>query len=223
MTHHSSVEQLSIYLDDRLDEPERRRVEGHLAECEDCRRRLAGMRRVVQGLERLERTAPPPQLAHQVEQRIGFEAGRQGLLDRVERRLNLMMAQPSILPTFALVVALAAIVYLFAYGLERYQQRGVPVILEPPAGNVEQEPAESREVEVDGRVFTPRDGGWQEMGSMGAAPTLVLDLTTTAGRSQWIERYPELGRLSRELEGRVVLRLEEEWVEVILPAERPKK
>jgi anti-sigma factor RsiW len=221
MTHHSSVEQLSIYLDDRLGEPERRRLERHLAACDDCRRRLAGMRRVVQGLERLERTAPPPQLAHQVEQRIGLEAGRQRLLERVERRLNLMMAQPSILPTFALVIALAVIVYLFAYGLERHQQRGVPVILEPPAGNMGQELAESREVE--GRVFEPRDGGWREQGSAGATPTLVLDLTTPDGRPKWIERYPELGGLSRELDGRVVLRLEEEWVEVILPAEKPKK
>ena len=53
MTHHSSVEQLSIYLDDRLDEPERRRLEGLLAECEACRRRLAGMRRVVRRLVRI--------------------------------------------------------------------------------------------------------------------------------------------------------------------------
>jgi anti-sigma factor RsiW len=42
MTNHSSVEQLSVYLDDQLDEPERRRLEGHLAECEDCRRRCKG-------------------------------------------------------------------------------------------------------------------------------------------------------------------------------------
>ena len=49
MTHHSSVEQLSIYLDDRLDDSERRRLEGHLADCEECRRRLAGMRHVVRG------------------------------------------------------------------------------------------------------------------------------------------------------------------------------
>lgn len=216
MTQHSTVEQLSIYLDDRLDEPERRRLEGHLAECEECRRRLAGMRRVVQGLERLDRTAPPPQLAHQVEQRILLEGGRQGLLERVERRLDVMMAQPSILPIFALVIALAAIVYLFAYGLERHQQRGVPVILEPPAGSVRQEPAQSRE--VGGREFTRREGGWQESGSAGTNPALVLDLTTPEAAAGWIERYPELGQLSRELDGRVVLRLDEEWVEVILPA-----
>jgi hypothetical protein len=216
MTHHSSVEQLSIYLDDRLDEPERRCLEGHLAECEDCRRRLAGMRRVVRGLERLERTAPPPHLAQQVGQQIRLEVGRQGLVERVERRLGVLMAQPSMLPTFALVIALAAIVYLFAYGLERHQKRGVPVILEPPVGSVGQELAQSREVE--GRVFAPREGGWREKGSVGATPTLVLDLTTLDGRRKWIERYPELERLSRELDGRVLLRLEEKWVEVILPA-----
>ncbi len=216
MTHHSSVEQLSIYLDERLDDSERRRLEGHLADCEECRRRLAGMRRVVRGLERLERTAPPPHLAQQVGQQIRLEVGRQGFVERVEHRLGALMAQPSMLPTFALVVALAAIVYLFAYGLERHQNRGVPVILEPPVGSVGQEVAQSREVE--GRVFAPQDAGWREQGSAGVIPTLVLDLTTAVGAARWVERYPELERLSRELDGRVVLRLEEEWVEVILPA-----
>jgi len=216
MTHHSSVEQLSIYLDDRLDDSERRRLEGHLADCEECRRRLAGMRHVVRGLERLERTAPPPHLAQQVGQEIRLEVGRQGFVERVEHRLGALMAQPSMLPTFALVVALAAIVYLFAYGLERHQNRGVPVILEPPVGSVGQEVAQSREVE--GRVFAPQEAGWREQGSAGVIPTLVLDLTTAVGAARWVERYPELERLSRELDGRVVLRLEEEWVEVILPA-----
>ena len=216
MTHHSSVEQLSDYLDERLDEPGRLRLEEHLAECRDCRQRLAGMRRVVQGLERLERTAPPPHVAQQVEQQIRLEVGREGLVEKVERRLGVMMAQPSMLPTFALVVALAAIVYLFAYGLERHQRRGVPVIFEPPAGTVGQELAENREIE--GRVFAPREGGWQEQGSAGATPTQVLDLTAPDGAAEWLERHPELERLSRELDGRVVLRLEEEWVEVILPA-----
>jgi anti-sigma factor RsiW len=214
MTHHSSVEQLSIYLDDRLAEPERHRLEDHIEECEDCRRRLEGMRRVVRGLERLERTASPPQLTQQIEHRIGLEVGHDGLLERVERRLNLMMAQPSILPTFALVVALAAIVYLFADGLERHRQRGVPVILEPPVGNV----AATENRSAEGRVFEMRDGVWREAGSEGASPARVLDLTTQDTAARWIERFPELEPLSHELDGRVVLRLDEEWVEVLLPA-----
>jgi hypothetical protein len=155
-------------------------------------------------------------VTQQVEQYIRLEAGRQGLVEKVERRLGVLMAQPSMLPTFALVVALAAIVYLYAYGLERHQQRGVPVIFEPPAGNVGRDPAPSRE--VAGRVFALHEGGWRETGSAGAVPTVVLDLTTPEGAARWIERYPELEQLSRELDGRVVVRLEEEWIEVILPA-----
>lgn len=207
MTRHSSVEELSIYLDDRLAEPELRRLESHLAECEDCRRRLEGMRRVVRGLERLERTAPPPQLTHQVEQQVRFEVGRERFLDKVERRLGVMTAQPSILPIFALVVALAAIVYLFAYGLERHQQRGVPVILEPP-------PA-SRQIED--RVFEYRGGAWRQVGSEGADPTRVLDLTTEEGFAEWSQRYPTLELLDDQLEGSVVVSLDGDWVEVILP------
>ena len=139
-----------------------------------------------------------------------------GFDPEVKDGLGVMMAQPSMLPTFALVVALAAIVYLFAYGLERHQRRGVPVVLEPPAGTVGQELAENREIE--GRVFAPREGGWREVGSAGATPTLVVDLSTPEDAARWLELHPELERLGRELEGRVVLRLEDEWVEVILPA-----
>lgn len=219
MSQHSSVEQLSDYLDERLDEPGRLRLEEHLAQCRECRQRLAGMRRVVQGLERLERTAPPPYLAQQVEQQIRLEVGSEGLVEKVERRLGMLMAQPSMLPTFALVVALAAIVYLFAYGLERHQGRGIPVVLEPPAVDVGQEAPENRV--IGGRVFARHQGGWREMGSAGAAPTMTVDLSTPAAAAEWLERHPELELLSRELDGRVVLRLEDEWVEVILPVGDP--
>ena len=47
---------------------------------------------------------------------------------------------------------------------------------------------------------------------------IVNEDTAPDGAAGWLERHPELKRLSRELDGRVVLRLEEEWVEVILPA-----
>ena len=55
---HPRVELLSTYLDERLEESDRRGLESHLEECSECHQRLQGMRRVMQRLESLDRQAP---------------------------------------------------------------------------------------------------------------------------------------------------------------------
>lgn len=49
---------MSDYLDAELAPAARVRMERHLGECADCRRLLAGLRRIVDGLYRLSRPTP---------------------------------------------------------------------------------------------------------------------------------------------------------------------
>jgi len=51
--HKWARESMSDYLDDGLATTGRARMERHLGECADCRRLLAGLRAVVDGLHRL--------------------------------------------------------------------------------------------------------------------------------------------------------------------------
>jgi anti-sigma factor RsiW len=54
---------MSAYLDADLPGPARRRMEGHLAECAECRRLLAGLRLVIGALQRLPATERGPDRA----------------------------------------------------------------------------------------------------------------------------------------------------------------
>lgn len=51
--HQWAPERMSGYLDGDLAARARARMERHLSECQDCRRLLAGLRLVVDGLHRL--------------------------------------------------------------------------------------------------------------------------------------------------------------------------
>lgn len=51
--HQWAPEHMSDYLDGELAASGRGRMERHLGECQDCRRLLAGLRAVVDGLRRL--------------------------------------------------------------------------------------------------------------------------------------------------------------------------
>jgi anti-sigma factor RsiW len=51
--HHWAPKRMSGYLDGDLAARARARMEHHLGECHDCRRLLAGLRVVVDGLHRL--------------------------------------------------------------------------------------------------------------------------------------------------------------------------
>jgi anti-sigma factor RsiW len=56
--HRWAPERMSDYLDGDLATSQRARMEHHLGECEDCRRLLAGLRAVVDGLRRLPALGP---------------------------------------------------------------------------------------------------------------------------------------------------------------------
>ena len=144
MSAHTTVQDLSAYLDRRLEESDLRRVEEHLDTCEDCRERFQGMRRVAAGLRRLEEQEPPPELEQAVARRIRLEGERKSWLDRLESGLGTFQEQSSTFALFAVVIALAVMLLLFAQALERARNKTTPIYFDtpPPLEAPQEAPAE---------------------------------------------------------------------------------
>ena len=132
MSAHASVQDLSAYLDRCLDEPATRRVERHLDLCGDCRERFQGMRRVAEGLRGLGDVEPPAELEQAVARRIRLAGEQEPWLDRLENGLGTFQKQSSTLAIFAVVLALAVMLVLFAQALERARNETIPVYFDDP-------------------------------------------------------------------------------------------
>ncbi len=224
MSAHATVEMLSAYLDEELTPSEASRLEEHVEACGSCRARLQGMRNVVSTLHHLERMAPPPTLNQVVARRVALAGEEQGLLDRIEQQLDNVQRQSPIFFLFALTIALAVIVLLFAQAVERHQNATIPVIFEDLA------PAEATAQQViAGRTFylvdAPSPGGdrggetlWVEEGADPAAVDVILSATSP----MWAELVAEEVELAEltELNGPVVVRLAGHTVR-LEPADSP--
>lgn len=129
---HADAEILSAYLDRELPAREAERLESHLRDCPPCREHLDSLRRVVKGLQRMERVAAPSLVASQVRRRVALESEKQGWeawVDRLERRLSGLGLDSIVFTTAAVVLALAAMSYLFVEGLERAERRRAPLVV----------------------------------------------------------------------------------------------
>lgn len=172
MSRHATAAQLSAYLDEELPPPQLRLVEDHLEECPDCRRQLEGLRRVVRGLRRLEDLAPPPTLGQDLVRRIRLEPQPRDLLQRLEGRIQNAPLQSTVGFTFALVFALAVILFLFLNWVDERRQTHQPVLVAPS------------EI-LDADDFTlPEE----------PVPTRTVSAASEEAQ-RWIESAPELGRL----------------------------
>ena len=72
--HRWSPGHMSAYLDGELDSRRRSRIDRHTGECDECRRLLAGLRRMLGALHRLPRPddgADALQIAASVRMRLG--------------------------------------------------------------------------------------------------------------------------------------------------------
>lgn len=197
---HISLERLSSYIDSELSATEASALERHLEECASCQDDLRSLRRVIDGLRSLERAAPPSVLAQQVERRVALERPPRGLVQRLEAQLGRRSKVDSGLALgFALVLALAAIVYLFADAVDRRQQRQVPIVV-PSAGAPLEEADAIRE--VGDRLFRLHDGVWVEDGAGDPARRLASE--SDAGRDLRRE-LPWLDALLAEARGVVLL------------------
>jgi len=191
---HLPIESLSAYLDRELPRSRAEAVESHLDDCPRCRAHLKSLSRVVDRLQGLERVAPPPLLAGDVARRVTLERRPRTLVERLESGLTGQPFQSQILNTFALVMALAAMVYVFAVGLDHLERKKIPVVMATPEASVEftrqHEIAIGLRSEVADRVFR-RDGGlWREDGASGE-PAAVLAASSEEGLAV-LDRNPEL-------------------------------
>lgn len=215
MSHHATAEVLSAYLDAELEAGEARDLSRHLEDCDDCRARLDSLRRVVTSVRRLERAAPPPVLAQYVQQRINLAGRPRGLVERLESQMRDVPQLPSIFVTFALVFALALIVYVFVVGVHRHLNPTEIVLLPVP-----RPPAPTGEVletrEAAGRTFDLVDGIWREQGVTEPVADLRIEADSAAGRAL-LDLYPGLS----DLGGRIFLRLPEGIIELRLPPPEP--
>ena len=184
MSGHVTAEHLSLFLDAALPEAERRRVEEHLGDCRECRHRLDGLRRVVAGLGRLQTAAPPDDMAA----RVARELHLRGRRSSWQRLLDGAMPGPLLgsppIHILALVLALGAIVYLFAVGLELRRERPTRIV---PVGAdtliVMEEPApaggEGESLHLLGGTFRRAGGVWVEEGLAQRAPDSRVRLDST--------------------------------------------
>jgi tetratricopeptide (TPR) repeat protein len=59
---HPAIERLNEYLDQELDPRDRRKIETHLSQCEECRRALDDLETIVRAASELPEVAPPERI-----------------------------------------------------------------------------------------------------------------------------------------------------------------
>ena len=171
MSRHATATVLSAYLDEELDAEELESVECHLEECEPCREQLISMRRVVAALRGLQRQAPSPVLGQTVVRRVQAYPQPRGLVERAEDRLLKLRLDGSPFVTFALVLAFAVILMVFAQSVQRSSERTRLVIL-----------PSVQQVVLAERIFERRDGVWIAQGAERPGAR-VIDAETVEGRT----------------------------------------
>lgn len=188
---HATTDLLSAYLDGELPAGDGERVEAHLGRCPSCRDELDSLRRVVDTLRRLERTAPPPALEQHVARRIALEGRRTGALARFEDEVARLRPRIAILLPFTLVFALATMLYFFAQTLIEIESRGPAIVIPPPEA---------------ARAF--REPGTGEAGAGAQVEEMPVE-------EMLLEEGPA-GEL-RSAGGRSFRRAGDSWLEVALP------
>lgn len=233
--HHLSSEQLSSYLDGEVSTQESRAIAAHLAVCEDCRDRFDGMQNLVSGLWRLEREAPPANLASRVlsQVEVAAEGRRTGRIDwRREWKEKVAFLfglphQPVLRTASAMGLAFVFSLFLVTNGAEVGQQQSLDFQLQPVES---QPPTEVVTVELDpplflrpttskvaGREFVWTDTGgirdmWVQRGLEGREPEARFAAESPLGR-ELLSKYSDLGLLISD-GSRVVLRYGLETIEL---------
>ena len=112
MTHDATVELLSRYLDGDLGPAEHRKAENLMAEDPEALALYQGLQQVRGSLGQLPEVELPPHLGVLVRRRVALAAEESGLWQRVDARLRRLLVEPAMLPMFAVVLALGAMVYV---------------------------------------------------------------------------------------------------------------
>ena len=129
MTRHATVEELSLRLDAELSDRRRQELDRHLEQCTECRGRLEGLRAVSRALREARQPVPPIGMERRVRKSLRNVEVPSGWLSHLEGQLRRLVLQPSILPVYAIVLALGVILYLFSHGVA--QRDIAPVVTRP--------------------------------------------------------------------------------------------
>jgi len=183
MNRHLSTEQLSAYLDSELGFAEMRQLESHCSVCGECTARLASMRRVVSGLGRVERIAPPAALRHQIRREAAQQAPPQGVRRALDTfRLLLFPIRPAL--HTAAVMGLALVVSLVAL---IHQGPSAMAASGPGKETVTIEIGASGSILTTSRVadrdFILTENGWVQKGLEGQKPVARVDAGSPQGRA----------------------------------------
>jgi hypothetical protein len=202
MNRHISTEQLSAYLDSELGFGEMRQLEAHYEACPECGSRLASMRRVVTGLGRVERVAPPPALHQQIRRQMVQEIPPHGI-QKVWQSLRFMLfpIQPGMRAAAAMGMALVVGLFAVSHGVVDPFPRPEPV----PAPEIEVVTVElgaqfdwgPATSEVAGRKFVWTEPGWVQRGLEGTVPAAHVDANSPQGK-ELLKRYSGLRLLLAE-------------------------
>ncbi len=221
MNRHVSTEQLSAYLDSEIGIAEVRQVEAHCSACAECGARLASTRRVVSGLGRIERAAPPAALRQQIRRQVIAQPPVYGVRKMLDSfRLLLFPLQPAL--RTAVVMGLALVVGLFTLN---HEAESLGPVSDRPGQEVVTvlDGAQNSQVlttsEVAGREFIWTDNGWIQKGLEGQTPVARVDAGSPQGRAL-LTKFSDLAFLLADGSA-VVLRYNLETVEIRnLPASR---
>ena len=213
MNRHVSTEQLSAYLDAELGYSEIRQIENHCAACKECGARLDAMQRVVSGLGRVERSAPPAVLRQRIRQQIAVQPPTPSFERAVNAAYMFFLPILPIRPVLrmAAVMGLALVVGIatLIHGAEAMPAPGQERVTVETGAQVGQLLTTS---EVAGREFIWTDDGWIQKGLEGQTPVSRVDAGSPQGRAL-LTRYSDLQVLLSEGQP-VVLRYDLKTVEI---------
>jgi anti-sigma factor RsiW len=207
MSQHPASEQLSLYLDDEVRPQEARRIERHLEACGECRERLDGLRRVVDGLRTLRPVAPPRSLALELQKQLARATPPFGDRSPLGRHGANRVLPTAVLASLAVVLALAVIMLLLLLALEG--RSGTPPSVAP--GRSPEAAAEASAI-VGGRSFRRTAAGWVESSITPAEAAAARAVSRTELESATLPA--DVRRALAELDGELTLRLGDEAVRV---------
>lgn len=225
MIRHTTIEQLSAYLDGEVEFKESREIEGHLASCAHCRDRFRSMQRTINEVWQVERIAPPPGLSTRVWAEVS--AARRPEPSLVRNAVSYVFGLPNrpVLRTAAaMALPLVLSLFLFTNGMEH--KAGLEETVAPPPQPVEVVTVGQGEdlplvmpqttSTVAGMEFIWREldnkDVWVQKGLEGIEPAARVSAQSPQGR-ELLARFSDLGLLLAD-GSRVVLRYRLETVEL---------
>jgi anti-sigma factor RsiW len=131
-------ERLTLYAEEMLDDQDRRRVEEHLAQCQECRTTLDEIRATRELLRRMPAVELPEELVQQTADRIRLARSRVRRRRPASVRPLTPRVRPSLRqPAFVATLAAAALVIAFLWGLGIFNRSTAPPA--PTQAEVEQD------------------------------------------------------------------------------------